>query len=193
MGKIKTVWKGMGRNAMKLKDEIADRVGLRRRALVLFAVGCLETFVPSGAHAVENSEAALAPASSSGPVSGPSTNPSARSSRSFLVRLPMLPNRNVESFFAPPVPRAGPKAEPPSAKAPEARPEAKQKKPDAEAMAAFAAYKKKQLEAIESDRQTLMALQAAIQDLGLTKKLDFSGNVMKPNESSTAHAKDPMK
>jgi len=47
--------------------------------------------------------------------------------------------------------------------------------------AAIDAYKKRQLAAIESDRQTLSALQTAIAQLGLQKKLDFmvgaSGNL----------------
>lgn len=49
------------------------------------------------------------------------------------------------------------------------------KKPEADlaACAAVDAYKKKQLEAIESDRQTLKALQSAISDLGLQKELSF--------------------
>jgi len=38
---------------------------------------------------------------------------------------------------------------------------------------AIEAYKKRQLAAIQSDRQTLAALQAAISDLGLQKQLDF--------------------
>lgn len=46
-------------------------------------------------------------------------------------------------------------------------------KADAEACAALDAYKKRQLEAIESDRQTLTALQNAIAQLGLQKQLDF--------------------
>lgn len=44
---------------------------------------------------------------------------------------------------------------------------------DAEACAAVDAYKKRQLEAIESDRRTLSALQDAIAQLGLQKQLDF--------------------
>ncbi|HUY69155.1 MAG TPA: hypothetical protein VMV79_07625 [Alphaproteobacteria bacterium] len=48
------------------------------------------------------------------------------------------------------------------------------------ACAAIDAYKKRQLEAIKSDQQTLAALQGAIKKLGLQKKLDFlvdnSGN-----------------
>jgi len=39
--------------------------------------------------------------------------------------------------------------------------------------AAIDAYKKKQLEAIQSDRKTLQALQSAIADLGLQKQLNF--------------------
>jgi hypothetical protein len=44
---------------------------------------------------------------------------------------------------------------------------------DAAACAALDAYKKRQLAAIESDRQTLSALQNAIAQLGLNKQLDF--------------------
>ncbi len=46
-------------------------------------------------------------------------------------------------------------------------------KEDAEACAALESYKKQQLDAIESDRQTLTALQEAIRALGLTKQLKF--------------------
>jgi hypothetical protein len=46
-------------------------------------------------------------------------------------------------------------------------------KMNTEACAAITAYRKKQLAAIESDRQTLNALQAAITEMGLDKKLDF--------------------
>lgn len=45
---------------------------------------------------------------------------------------------------------------------------------EAAACAALDAMKKQQLEAIQSDRRTLSALQEAIKTLGLTKKLDFS-------------------
>ncbi len=52
---------------------------------------------------------------------------------------------------------------------------------DPAACAAIDAYKKRQLAAIESDRETLTALQTAIAQLGLQKKLDFmvgaSGNL----------------
>ena len=44
---------------------------------------------------------------------------------------------------------------------------------DVAACAAIDAYKKKQLEAIQSDRETLSALQAAITQLGLQKQLNF--------------------
>ena len=48
-------------------------------------------------------------------------------------------------------------------------------KPPATAAAcdALTAHKKRQLAAIESDRKTLAALQAAIAELGLGAKLDF--------------------
>ena len=54
--------------------------------------------------------------------------------------------------------------------------------------AAVDLYKKKQLEAIQSDRQTLQALQSAISDLGLQKELDFmtgAQNNVSPQAAST--------
>lgn len=87
-----------------------------------------------------------------------------------LVRLPMLPNRAVSSHF---VEKKRPRVES-KEKKDEAK-KAEQAKPDAAALAAYTAYKKKQLEALESDRKTLEALQAAIQDLGLSQKLSFTG------------------
>lgn len=47
------------------------------------------------------------------------------------------------------------------------------KKPDLAACAAVDAYKKKQLQALQSDRKTLEALQSAIAQLGLQKQLSF--------------------
>ncbi len=55
------------------------------------------------------------------------------------------------------------------------------KQANAAACAAISTYKKRQLEAIESDRKTLAALQNAIADLGLQKQLSFvtdaNGNI----------------
>jgi hypothetical protein len=65
--------------------------------------------------------------------------------------------------------------------------EAPAPKPAAElaSCAAVDAYKKKQLEAIQGDRQTLAALQSAIAELGLGKQLDFmtgaKGNISAQN------------
>lgn len=47
---------------------------------------------------------------------------------------------------------------------------------DEQTLAAIKAYKKRQLDAIESDRKTLSDLQAAIDKLGLDKKLDTGNN-----------------
>ncbi|MFY9287669.1 MAG: hypothetical protein WAO98_04115 [Alphaproteobacteria bacterium] len=49
----------------------------------------------------------------------------------------------------------------------------KQKNDYAAWIASIDAYKKRQLEALQSDRQTLSALQAAIAELGLQKELNF--------------------
>jgi len=61
-------------------------------------------------------------------------------------------------------------------------------KADAAACAALDAYKKHQLEAIESDRQTLTALQNAIAQLGLQKQLDFL-----PGVNGSLQTKDSAK
>lgn len=47
-------------------------------------------------------------------------------------------------------------------------------------------YKKKQLEALESDRKTLEALQAAIADLGLQKQLNFMTNASQGSAANTS-------
>lgn len=66
---------------------------------------------------------------------------------------------------------APPIAPPPPPQAPAISPA------DVAACAALDAYKKRQLQAIESDRQTLTALQTAISQLGLQKQLDFMPGV----------------
>ncbi len=89
------------------------------------------------------------------------------------VRLPSLPDVSVSS-----VP-AGPATKNPRPLFPDkAKPKAVVKpKEDREAAAAIDAYKKRQMDALESDRRTLDALQAAISELGLSDKLDFSSDV----------------
>jgi hypothetical protein len=57
----------------------------------------------------------------------------------------------------------------------------------AAACAAIDSYKKRQLEAIQSDRQTLQALQAAIAELGLQKQLDFmTGGLQTPIQNASS-------
>jgi hypothetical protein len=75
---------------------------------------------------------------------------------SFLPPARALPKKPVLAAATPPKPVA-----PPSTA------------PDTAACAAIDAYKKRQLAAIQSDRETLKALQNAISQLGLNKQLDF--------------------
>ena len=90
------------------------------------------------------------------------------------VRLSFLPDpKIVPAFNAPKKPRlrmvevpTAPKPIPAVAEAPKTA-----------ECAAVDMYKKKQLEDIQSDRQTLQALQAAISDLGLQKQLNFMTEV----------------
>lgn len=57
-----------------------------------------------------------------------------------------------------------------------------------EAYEALSAYRRRQLEAIESDRQTLAALQDALNELGLSEELDFMTQKKKENISAQATA-----
>lgn len=72
------------------------------------------------------------------------------------------------------------------------------KKPpvDLAACAAVDSYKKKQLEAIQSDRETLKALQTAISQLGLQKELSFitgaQSNVATASGGDTNSASEPQ-
>jgi len=89
---------------------------------------------------------------------------------SFGVRFSYLPNLQM--------PKAAPSAAPvKKAVVAQAKPAAPVVAPkpvvDPAVCAALEAYKKRQLEAIESDRQTLTALKNAISQLGLQKQLDF--------------------
>jgi hypothetical protein len=98
----------------------------------------------------------------------------------YDVRLSYLPARSM------PIPKpakqiAKKTPELPQTKIPDTATAAAAQKPkepekpkvDAAACAAIEAYKQHQLQAIESDRQTLKALQNAISQLGLNKQLDF--------------------
>jgi hypothetical protein len=87
------------------------------------------------------------------------------SSEPLNVRLAGLPDSRIT-----PIPgTAVTKPQAPEKKAPTP---AKANKPEC---TPYTAYKKQQLAAIESDRKTLTALQAAITEMGLDKKLDFAG------------------
>lgn len=85
------------------------------------------------------------------------------------VRMSFLPNNKVSPVPSPEYKSThGRKAPTATAAVPEP-----EKKADLAACAAVDAYKKKQLEAIESDRETLTNLQKAITQLGLQKELSF--------------------
>lgn len=73
---------------------------------------------------------------------------------------------------------------------PEVEPQPTTRNP--EVCAAVTAHKKRQLAAIESDRQTLNALQAAIAELGLSKQLDFM-NSAKGSLNIQANAESAQK
>jgi len=68
----------------------------------------------------------------------------------------------------------------------EAEEKERKKREDAEARAALEDFKKQQLDAIQSDRQTLTLLQNAIRSLGLTKELGF----MTKQDSALVEKKD---
>lgn len=87
------------------------------------------------------------------------------------IRMSFLPNRQIT-----PIPNPERKSNHGRAPAVIAAAKAKtlpKSAADAAACAAIDAYKKQQLEAIQSDRETLTALQAAITQLGLQKQLSF--------------------
>ncbi len=102
------------------------------------------------------------------------------------VRMTFLPNASVKPDLNPerkPRPRL---AELPT----KPKPVLEQAKQTPQECAAVDSYKKKQLEAIQSDRQTLQALQSAIADLGLQKQLNFM--VGAQQSSAVGGAPNPM-
>lgn len=102
------------------------------------------------------------------------------------VRMSFLPNPKITPVPSPerkPRPRL---AEVPSL--PKPAPEA----PQTAECAAVDAYKKKQLEAIQSDRQTLQALQSAITDLGLQKQLNFMAGAQQSPALGAAPQNQPI-
>ena len=91
------------------------------------------------------------------------------------VRMTFLPNEKITPIPSPSHMSAQRRGNEQLLKKLRERKEAKSD--DAAVIAAIKAYKKQQLEAIESDRQTMKALQDAIRSLGLQKKLGFmTGN-----------------
>jgi len=109
------------------------------------------------------------------------------------VRLATMPDNKTKAMPGAPIIRPHKKAEEKTAEkqAPKPKtPQAEKKNP--EACAALTAYRKKQLEAIESDRKTLSALQAAIAELGLNKELDFLTGASKQLSTPAKTDKNPQ-
>ena len=129
------------------------------------------------------------------------------------VRMSFLPNRRITplpSTMRGSQDRVGmlqaEMSRPAAAEAPKALPEAVQTPTQQAACAAVDRYKQKQLKAIQSDRQTLAALQAAIAQLGLQKQLSFltdpnagaatpraSNATPLPTNTASAHSDAPVK
>jgi hypothetical protein len=90
------------------------------------------------------------------------------------VRMSFLPNPKIVPTLPPQ--KAKTHGRPPAQELAQKAPEEKaapKSRTEVAACAAVDAYKKKQLEAIQSDRQTLIALQDVIAKLGLQKELNF--------------------
>lgn len=96
----------------------------------------------------------------------------------FKVRFPGLPSAEIKSIPAERISKSKLDRENKTAK----KKEAEKPKPTVEACEALNELKRRQLEAIESDRKTLAALQEALKELGLSEKLNF----MTPSTSSLA-------
>jgi hypothetical protein len=107
----------------------------------------------------------------------------------LAVRMSFLPNPKVV-----PIPSPERKTRPRLVEIPAAAPKpaepVKAQQSPAEC-AAIDSYKKKQLEALQSDRQTLKALQSAITDLGLQKQLDFMTGAQQSPVSVTPSQAQP--
>jgi hypothetical protein len=105
------------------------------------------------------------------------------------IRMSFLPNAKITPVPSPEYKSThgrGPLAAAPQA----AEPQPKAPAADLAACAAVDAYKKQQLEAIQSDRQTLAALQDAIAQLGLKEQLSFlAGAQGSVNATTNADAK----
>lgn len=108
------------------------------------------------------------------------------------IRYALLPDRRAAVVLATPRPAAAPQTGGMDLPVATDKPAAKEKKPEAsaEACQALATMRRKQLEAIESDRKTLSELRAALADLGLTSKL---GYMAETGESVSSNETDPAK
>ena len=89
------------------------------------------------------------------------------------VRMSFLPAQNLTPTPSPDHDSATKRGHEQARKIAEASKPPEKTPEEAAACAALDAYKKQQLDAIQSDRQTLTALQNAIKSLGLSKQLDF--------------------
>ena len=99
----------------------------------------------------------------------------------FKVRFAALPNKQVQSVFAGRVLKTEETPESkPTPKKPSLSPE--KQKTVTEECKVLTDYRRRQLEAIESDRQTLSALKDALSDLGLSQKLSFMAH---PDETAS--------
>ncbi len=92
------------------------------------------------------------------------------------VRMTFLPAQSVTPVPSPDRPSALKKGHEAMRKMAEEKKQPEKTPEEAAACAALDAYKKQQLDAIQSDRQTLTALQNAIKSLGFSKQLDFITN-----------------
>jgi hypothetical protein len=108
------------------------------------------------------------PTTSSAAPPLPSVEKSAEGTSALPVRLTTLPNRQVKPIAAAPAVR-------PRKKEAVKTPPKKDEPPiSQQACEALSEMRKRELAAIEKDRQTLTALQAAIKDLGLGNKLSLT-------------------
>ena len=93
------------------------------------------------------------------------------------IRMSFLPNTRITPIPSPePKTNHGRRPAQAAVLAAAKAPEPKKSPAELAACASIDAYKKRQLDAIESDRQTLTALQAAIAQLGLQQQLSFMTN-----------------
>lgn len=102
--------------------------------------------------------------------------------RPINVRPSFLPNPDISPVTAPTHPSArSARIAHALEKEPLPKPKATPAQAENQAVcAAIDSYKKKQVEALQSDRQTLLALQSAIADLGLQKQLNFMTGAQGP-------------